>query len=630
MPRQSPPPRPMYEDDDGYDYDKPGRQYDGPRWPPPPHRGDDDGEGYEADRSLLRVAAVIVALAAVIIVLIIPPISILDRGDGDPESSGGIVTKSRGSLPELPEGLEAVSALYDIDADDTVTGARTLTVRLSRQTDDATNLAFYTHVNDEWERIAAVQPVDGGRAASGEVPAVPENIAVLRRTAFAQTLGVILRPGESVDPAAPVGGIVSVLAGVPVSGSEEIELSDALAGGLSEQYLGVSTATAADAAAVNRILADPAAIRRHVDAIVGAAETANASGVHVDYSAVDPGMRAAFTSFIEQLAARLRTTNRGIVVTVRTPPSPTDPGGYDWVPLAAVVDALWLRAPVDPAVFYEQIEPALQAKRDSGFDLKKVALIVDRRSHERSDEGVGAISQLDALTTASIVQARLEQQGITPGRAVTVVATNLDQSAGNSGLRWDDPAKSVTFSYTSGSVQRTVWIENRLSMAFRLDMAHRQGLGGVVVEGAAQDPGLPDVWNLVAQYIEDGRVKVETPYGPYLRPQWSATSGQVDLGASEGLAVWNAPMQMGVYEVTLVVSDGVIFVGQQLSLRVAEQQREPTPVPGTATPTATPTASATASPTATAMSSATATATTTATATASSTSTATATATAEN
>ncbi len=623
MPRQSPPPRLMYEDDDGYDPD-----YDEPRWPPPPPRGGDDGEGYEADRGLLRVAAVIVALAAVIIVLIVPPISILDRGDGTPESSEGIVAESRGSVPTLPEGLEAVSAFYDLQTDDTVTGARTLTVRLSRQTEDATNLAFYTHVDDRWERLAAVQPVDGGRAASGEVPAVPENIAVLRRTAFAQALGLILRPGESVDPAAPAGGVVSVLAAVPVGGSEEVDLSEALQGGLSEQYLGVSTATAAEAAAVNRILADPAAMRRHVDAIVGAVETANASGVHIDYGAVDPGLRAAFTSFIEQLAARLRTTNRGIVVTVGTPPSSTDPGGYDWVPLAAVVDALWLRAPADPAVYYEQIEPALQAKRDSGFDLHKVALIVDRRSHERSDEGIGAISQLDALTIASAVQARLEQQGITPGRAVTVVATNLDQSAGNSGLRWDDPAKSVTFGYTSSSVQHTVWIENRFSIAFRLDLAHRHGLGGVVVESAAQDPALPDVWNLVAQYIEDGRVKLETPYGPYLRPQWSASSGQVDLGASDGLAVWNAPAQMGVYEVTLVVSDGVIFVGQQLSLRVAEQQREPTPVPATATPTATPTAAAVATATPTEIG--TSTATSTVTGTTSPTSTATATSTAEN
>src|SRR5262245_57907763 len=119
------PPRPMYDDDEEY--------YDGPGWPPPPPGG---GGGFEADRSLLKVAAVILGLAVVIIILILPPISILDKGDGKSASSGGITTKARGSIPTLPEGLEAASALYDIKAPDSLSGAATLTVRLSQQTED--------------------------------------------------------------------------------------------------------------------------------------------------------------------------------------------------------------------------------------------------------------------------------------------------------------------------------------------------------------------------------------------------------------------------------------------------------------------------------------------------------------
>ena len=584
-PRIPPPPRPMFEDDEGY--------YDGPGWPPPP--GDDGGGGFEADRNLLRVAGVIVALAVVIIVLILPPISILDRGDGASDSSGGVVTKARGSLPALPEGLEAVSALYDIEAPDTITGPATLTVRLSKQVDDAKNLAFYAHVDGRWQRLAAVQPADGGRAASGEVPAVPANIAVLRRTAFAQTMGLILEPGQAADLAAPAGGIVSVLAGLPVGGGEELELSARLQGGLSGQYLGITTATNVEAAAVNRILGDPAAMKRHADAIVSVAQTANAAGVHIDYTAVDSARRAAFTSFIQQLAAPLRAAGRGLVVTVATPPSATDPGGYDWVALAAAADMLWLRPPSDPAAYYEQLEPALRAKRESGFDLRKVALVVDRRSRDRSSEGIRTLSQRDALTTASIVQPRLEQ-GITPGRAVTLVGANIDQEGGDTGIRWDERARSVTFTYSDRSNLHTAWIENRFSMAFRLDLARRYQLGGVIVEAAGKDETLPDVWNLIAQYLEDGTVRLELPYGPYLQPQWRASEGKIDLAASAGMAVWTAPARPGVYEVTLIVSDGVIFVGQQLSLRVAEQQREPTPAAATAAPTATATATRTATP----------------------------------
>lgn len=619
-PRRIPPrPRPVFEDADYADgYDGADDYDEGAGWPP----GDDGGRGFEADRNLLRVAGIIVALAAIIIVLILPPISILDRGNDGATTSGGITIKSRGSMPELPEGLEAASALYDIEAPESRSGAATLTVRLSKQTGDASNLAFYTYADENWERLASVETVDGGRAAQGEVSALPANIAVLRRTALARSMGLILQPGETVDPAAPTGSVVSVLAGMPVSGGEELELSDRLQGGLTGQYLGVTTATTAEAAAVTRILGDPAAIARHVDAIVSAAQTANAAGVHIDYTAIDGSRRAAFTSFIEQLAARLRAAQLGLVVTVATPPSTSDPGGYDWVPLATAADMLWLRGPTDPAVYYEQLEPALQAKRDNGFDLKKVALVVDRSSRDRSGEGVSSLTQRDALAIASVVQAQLEQ-GITPGSAVPLVAVNIDEGGGDSGMRWDDRARTVTFSYSERSNQHTVWIENRFSMAFRLDLAQRYGLGGVVVQSAAADEALADVWNVIAQYIEEGAPQLELPYGPYLRPQWQASEGNIELGAASGAAVWNAPAQPGVYTVTLVVSDGVAFVGQQLSLRVAEEQREPTPPPaGTATPTptatATPTAVATATsaatvePTSTGTSVATATATATA------------------
>jgi hypothetical protein len=121
----------------------------------------------------------------------------------------------------------------------------------------------------------------------------------------------------------------------------------------------------------------------------------------------------------------------------------------------------------------------------------------------------------------------------------------------------------------------------------------------VTIVGAAQDEALPDVWNLVARYLEEGRVALELPFGPYLQPQWAASEGKIDRGASGGLAVWSAPTRPGVYDITLVVSDGVIFVGRQLSLRVTEPQREPTPPAATATPVATGTPVRTATATAT-------------------------------
>ncbi|MEI8259614.1 MAG: hypothetical protein WCJ30_28445, partial [Deltaproteobacteria bacterium] len=81
------------------------------------------------------------------------------------------------------------------------------------------------------------------------------------------------------------------------------------------------------------------------------------------------------------------------------------------------------------------------------------------------------------------------------------------------------------------------------------------------------------------------------------QPSWRAAEGQVEAAARSGAAIWRAPNRAGVYDITLIVSDGVVFVGQQLSLRVAAATATATP---SGTPTRTPTAGgATSSATAT-------------------------------
>jgi hypothetical protein len=61
-------------------------------------------------------------------------------------------------------------------------------------------------------------------------------------------------------------------------------------------------------------------------------------------------------------------------------------------------------------------------------------------------------------------------------------------------------------------------------------------------------------------------VTLVKPNGSLLKPYWEASEGALDGGA-KGAVVWTAPAP-GTYEVTLVVSDGVVRVGQRLSLEV--------------------------------------------------------------
>ncbi len=568
-----------------------------PRFAPVVDSDDDadggrDGGDFDIDRGLLRVIGVIVLLAIVIAVLVLPPVSLLDRGDG---TSSSIVTRARESIPELPDGIVALSALYDIEVPVSLAGAATLTVKLSEQIGDIENLAFYTYRDDRWTRLASATAVDGGRAAQGELDAVPSTIAVLRRVALARSLGLIVDAGKAPDPSASGAGIVSVLAAGPALEGDETAgslsydpaaLGAARAGGSAAVYLGLSAPAGAPAEAVDRMLGTPALSDAHVEDIVAAATRTEAAGVHVDYLSVDPARRTPFTSFVRNLAQALAAKSMGLVVGVPTPPSAasgSDGHAYDWAALAEVADVLWLRPPADPASYYEQLEAVLEAHRAEGVDLGVVWLVVDRYSRERSAGGVTPISLRDAMTLASSLRTRLDD-GISPGDAVAISGINIDQEAGNTGMQWDERARAVSFAYTGRDGRHSVWIENRFSTAFRLDLARRFGVGGAVVEAAAADEALPNIWNTVATFVEEGAARLELPYGPYLEPRWQASRGEIE-GGDSGVIVWRAPQQdpeqVGVYDITLIVSDGVVFVGQQISLRVAAPSEEPAPQPAT-------------------------------------------------
>lgn len=542
------------------------------------------GWGGDGDTVLFRALAVIIGLAVLVAVFVLPPLSLLDRlggGDDDAPGPNEIRATARDELPELPEGLVAHSSLYDIRAGENLVGPFNLTVQLSEHTTDGANLAFYTYRDGGWQRISSVTPTNDGSAAQGEVSEVPENVAVLRRTALASTLALVVGPGDAVDPAAPAAAAVSVLAARPSSiGTLEYD-EEALENARGDQdravYLGITAPPGPAAQAVDSILASQELTDTHVEAIVEAVTLMQAAGVHLDYATVEESRRDALTAFVVALGERLEAGDRRLVVTV--PAEAGLDGGYDWAALSGAASALWLRGPDDRSVYYQQVEQVLNAAQGQGIDLSRVSLYVDRSSRERAADGVRLISLRDALTIASEVSTRLDV-AIEAGDAVTISGTNLDRDAGNSGLQWDDTARAVTFSYTGRGGSRTVWIENRFSMAFRMDLARRFALGGLVVGGAAQDEALPALWEPVATYLGDGTLRLETPYGPYLQPEWTAAAGSIEGDGIGGVIVWRAPQQSGLYDLTLVVSDGVVFVGQQIALRVGEGgEATPTPEP---------------------------------------------------
>ena len=551
------------------------------------------------DSGVMRVLGVVVLLAIVIAALVLPPISLLDRGG---EDSGGISAHPRDELPTLPDGVTSISRLYDLEVSDRLDeseGLLTLTVRLSDVTTDQRNLALYTYGSSGWLRVESAILTQDGLFAEAQVADIPANIAVLRRTAFERTLGLIIPVGEVPDPDALDDATVLVITGTTLGVGDDGAAAlttdpDVLAYTAAEQrsvpvYLGI-TASPDATEPLNQLLGTEPALIAHINELAAAAEEVDASGIYLAYLNVDRTREAAFTRLVTQLAARLSEDGRGLIVGV---PAPTtaDTGAYDWPALVDLAAAVWVSAPADPSVYYEQLEGVLEAQQAAGLDFGSVSLVLDRMSHLRDSSGVSLVDRYEALGRAAQLEAGVEG-GIVVGDLVSLAATQL----GGSGLHWDQKAQAVSFSFVERGGPRTVWVENNFSLAFRLDLIRRFELGGVTVASAQTSDALPDIWDAVADFLDSGSVLLQFPYGPYLNPCWQATDGIIEGeagncwaagGSLVGVATWRAPGGPGVYEVGLVVSDGEIFVGRHLALRVTEAGELPDASP-TATPEAGP------------------------------------------
>ncbi|HEX5142172.1 MAG TPA: hypothetical protein VFX19_14625, partial [Dehalococcoidia bacterium] len=136
------------------------------------------------------------------------------------------------------------------------------------------------------------------------------------------------------------------------------------------------------------------------------------------------------------------------------------------------------------------------------------------------------------------------------------------------GLHWDDGASSVAFEYPGRGGVRTVWLENSLSLAFRLDLARRYGLGGVSLADVSGNPALPAFWAPIASFSESGSVTLVLPNATLLRPTWEVQAGAPQGENTKASLTWKAPTQPGAYDVSLIVSDGVIRASQKITLNV--------------------------------------------------------------
>lgn len=608
--RPNPPDRPRFDldpEDDGFEYDTVDDGSSAGGRPPRRTRRSDDG-GHE-DVGLFRMLGVLVVIAGLVVALVLPasPLRVIGRGDGGGSGSAGqgITARALGDLPALPPGLTAVSRLYELSVPEGLTGSQSIEVSLIERNSDGDNLGFYTYEGQTWKRLGAATLTADGKGASGELPYPPKSVAVLRSMVSARSLGLIVEGGETPDTRLLAGASIVAVRGAALGKDAKtlsvrggaLEATSRVAGS-KPVYLAVGGGTDA-AAAAGQLNAELAA------SIAAAVKAQGAGGVLIDLGVLPREQREAVSRFAAELSARLRAERRGFLMAV--PAAGRDGGAYDWNALLAVADGIWLIPRVDPGAYHAEVDAALSGAREAGVDTARVALVLDRRSQETWPGQRVPLTRGGALALASTITRQNDAGGGAGGGTVNLHAPFLAGTGG--GLRWDEGGKAVTFAFTDAGAPHTVWIENRFSVAFRLDLAGRHNLGGVVVDQAVADGELTEFGETVTAFVQGAPSRLERPFGPYLAPCWQAMGGGTIEGASEcwrqdlaaASAAWRAPRDAGTYTVRLVVSDGVAFVGQERTLQVSsggrvEMSGVATPQAPAAAPAATATAAGTARP----------------------------------
>jgi spore germination protein YaaH len=308
----------------------------------------------------------------------------------------------------------------------------------------------------------------------------------------------------------------------------------------------------------------------HAAQIAAAVQEGNYSGIAIDYRGVNPTLKEQFTSFIDTLSVALRDDGRTLTVTLPMPAiqgSDVDTGAYDWERIGSLADTVILAGELDQELYFQRTEVALDYAVDR-IDRGKLLLTVSSLSVERGGDGLRAMPLGEALALASTIALGTEDE-IVAGTPVPLIAQNLSPEDGASGMSWDETARAVTFSYPGRGGKRTVWLANAFSAAFRLELAQRYGIAGIAVSSVAVEDGGADVWAPIRDLADTGTLELSKPNGDLFAPAWSVAAG--DLSAPSGGAVtWTAPGEPGTYDITLIVSDGVVRAGQRFSLEVVE------------------------------------------------------------
>ncbi len=549
-----------------------------------------------------------VGIVALLLFLILPPVSILQRvgitgftkldadngscshPDGitlsiSPEESnnlrvrlesvprlelleGSAGSELREAAIALPEHLVVKSPLYKIKTRGEATQPLMIDVVVPNNAEPWETLDLYTWTGDDWEWVGSDLHTEaaGYEFVRARVSDAPENVLVAQSGPITSTVSTYWKSGDvagnmsEIDEINPTGLLLGTMGGFAGQITSVPPVDEAGNGPVVMPTL----RNWAPGATVNRgLLADLLNSSElqdtHIANIVRLCEEYGFDGVDIDYRGVATDDRDAYSTFIQKLADTLHAKGLRLTVNVERP-TPVDggweTGGYDWGTLADAVDGLKVPFPEDPTAYVgDGRMRRLLNWATAQAPRYKLRMLISSLSTEQSSDTT-EISVIDHIS--------LEQALVSFGEIMTLggierVEPSDEVTFGLSGallsISPQEAASTYRLEYKGNDGKNhTVWLGTAASLATKLHWAQNYHLGGVAVADMF-DPGNADnVMDVVASYPT-----VSNPPKQKFEINWTIKEGEKVLEQqvspiTDPAYTWKAPDKEGSYSVSASIS----------------------------------------------------------------------------
>ncbi len=242
--------------------------------------------------------------------------------------------------------------------------------------------------------------------------------------------------------------------------------------------LGEQSGETWDSSRVEKVISDDSSRRQHIDDIMSVLNRLPFDGVNIDYEQVAANQRANFTTFMNQLAARLHQQHKQLSLALHPVTDRETEQRYqfqDAKALSKSADFMQLMAydqhesssDPGPVASYQWVSKAIGYLKSKQVPMNKVLLGVPLYGYDWTE---GSDSQAADVTYKSeqdlLVQHHTE-------------------------LKWDATAGSSYFTYDQDGETHQVWFEGTRSVQQKLQLARQSGVGGISFwHLGEEDPGI--------------------------------------------------------------------------------------------------------------------------------------------